>query len=66
MFKAQTNPCRECGELITGYVDQCPHCFADKPVPMPKYYYVVGFIIAATIVGLVVDYPRIFGYFFGA
>lgn len=65
MFEKTARPCPGCGHQIIGYVDECPKCGRDKPVPMPKYYYLVGAVIAAVIVGLVVDYPRIFSYFFG-
>lgn len=53
MSKRTAKPCRACGQPIEGYVDECPHCGADRPVPVPRYYYMIGLaILIAIVIGL--------------
>ena len=65
IFKGTVQKCRNCGTDITGYVDECPSCGVDKPVPVPKSYYAMGAVIAVLIVYFLSDLGSVLGYFFG-
>lgn len=65
MFGSKTQPCRQCGRPIKGYVDECPGCGTHKPVPVPVSYYVAGAVIAVAIIYFASDFERVITYFGG-
>ena len=42
--------CPRCGAPLKGYVDECPSCGMEKPLPLSwKIYLVMVLILAATV-----------------
>lgn len=51
--------CPRCGVEIRGYVDECPGCGLDRPVPLPWYVYPVMLAIFLVALWLFVDLESI-------
>ena len=47
--------CPRCGVKIQGYVDECPACGFEKPVPLPWYIYGIMLVIFLLSAWLFID-----------
>lgn len=56
---AARRKCPRCGVAIKGYVDECPACGLDRPVPLPWYIYPIMLVIFIAAVWLFVDLEAI-------
>lgn len=51
--------CPRCGVEIKGFVDECPACGLDRPVPFPWYIYPIMLIIFLAAAWLFIDLEAI-------
>ena len=65
MFGSTVQKCRNCGREITGYVDECPGCGIQKPVPVPVTYYMVGIMLVGLIMYFLADFGAIIEFIEG-
>jgi len=56
LMARKSRTCRSCGGHIEGYVDECPHCGADRPLPIPRHYYIAGLIVLVLIFVTLADF----------
>lgn len=58
-----TKPCPRCKAPLKGYVDECPSCGLEKPLPLPWYIYVIMLVILLLFAWIFIDLDAIVGGF---
>ncbi len=51
--------CPRCDAALDGYVDECPSCGMEKPVPMPWHVYAIMAVILAAAMWFLIDLESI-------
>ena len=58
--------CPRCKTPLKGYVDECPSCGMDKPVPLPWHIYAIMAVILIAAAWIFVDLESIARAILGA
>ncbi|MDH3229975.1 MAG: hypothetical protein OEN55_09300 [Alphaproteobacteria bacterium] len=56
---AKDRICPRCKAAIRGYVDECPSCGFEKPVPLPWHMYGLMVLILVAAMWLLIDLESI-------
>ena len=51
--------CPRCKATLTGYVDECPSCGMEKPLPLPWHVYVIMAVILIAAAWFFIDLESI-------
>ena len=57
--KGQQQHCPRCKIPLKGYMDECPGCGMDKPLPLPWYFYAIMLAILIASAWIFIDLEAI-------
>jgi hypothetical protein len=59
MHMSKQRRCPRCNAPLKGYVDECPSCGLEKPLPLPWHIYVIMAVILAVSAWIFIDLQSI-------